>query len=118
MRLPKPVGTGEGDTPGLRVHALGELEQVGEIRACGHLRNVADSIEHGQGCASVIHDLVREEAHKIRRRCTSEGWRRFGAGGQPFEKEDEGTDGSKCSEGFRVEGVQVVDDERYAKGFK
>jgi hypothetical protein len=40
---------------------------------------------------------------------------RLARAGKPFEQKDEGADGLEGLQGGRVEGVEVVDDKRYAK---
>jgi len=40
---------------------------------------------------------------------------RLARAGEPFEQKDEGADGLERRQGGGVEGVEVVDDKRYAK---
>jgi hypothetical protein len=61
-----------------------------------------------------LDDLMGEKSWEGGIICTA---RRFGLARarEPFEKEDEGAEGLERCQGGRIEGIEIVDDQRYAK---
>ena len=114
MRRSQPIGARYGKPARLRVHARGEGQQLLELGARSQAWDVSDRVEHSEGRARVLDDLMGEKARKGDVVCTA---RRFGLActGEPFEKEDEGADGLEGRQGGRVEGIEIIDDKRYAK---
>lgn len=114
VRFAEELGARDGEPAGLRVHACGERDEVGELRAHGQRGDVAERVEDGERRARVVDDLVREEAREVRvvRARAAAGLVRVG---DPLEEEDEGVDGLERGERVGVEGVEVVDEERDAE---
>ena len=114
VRGAQPIGARDGEPTRLRVHARGEGEQLLEFGARGQAWDISNRVEHSEGRARVLDDLMGEKAWKGDIICTA---RRFGLARawEPFEKEDEGADGLERRQGGRFEGIEIVDDKRYAK---
>lgn len=111
VRGAEPVRAREREPARERVHAEREVEQRGEVRARAQPRDVRDGVEHGKRRARVRDDLLREEAGEVVGRRAALCGRRRGAGGKPFEEEDQRADRREVVQGSGVERVQIVDDE-------
>lgn len=114
VRRAQPIRARDGEPTRLRVHARGEGQQLLEFGARGQTWDISNRVEHSEGRARVLDDLMGEKAREGDIICTA---RRFGLARawEPFEKEDEGADGLEGRQGGRIEGIEIVDDERYAK---
>ena len=114
MRCTQPICARNGKSAHLRVHTRSEGQQLLKFGARRQVRDIAEGVEYGEGCTCVLDDLMSEEAREGGIVCAA-GQFRLARAWEPLEKKDESADGLKGHQRGWVEGVEVVDDKRYAE---
>lgn len=114
MRCAQPICARNCKPARLRVHACCEGQQLLKLGARCQIGDIAERVEHSQGGACILYDLIGEETWESDVVCApcrirlAHAW-------EPLEQKDEGADGLEGLQRGWVEGIEVIDDERYAE---